>query len=950
MHGSMYQDAADPMDYVHESIIRDSTSCAIGGHVSRAILEHRDVTQTTEVDILDDGYLRRNQHLRAEEDLRTQVIMGTMDTIGVTSSSKLGYNLFQWARSTISSQWSGTERQRLHQELLGLESGLQYLMDTLPAMYDLIDQAEWRSHTRRVAELLPNLKDVVYDADDLLDEFAWYMQNVKLEGNGSQSLSMDFFNSVIQGSFIKSVNGIRDRLDNISTRLLNMGLHEASTRFDKSVRPETSSFLNETKIFGRGMELTKIIEFLCKPRNSISANPKRQKRNTDVDVSRRTSATNQVSSESSITALTVLPIVGIGGVGKTTLAQHICSNAQVKSHFDLIIWVCVSDDFDVKRLTKEVIESCPGKQARTGNLNSLQNVISDIVSSKKFLIVLDDMWDDVLKENGQCWKRFCAPLRKVLQGSVMLVTTRDQKVAERVGTRDPITLDGLKDDVIWNFFKLCVFESESSKNNNPELERIGRKIVPKLKGSPLAAKTLGRILRMNLQAEHWNDVLESELWKLRQEETEILPALQLSFMYLPFHLKRCFSLCAIYPKDYKFQKGYLSEIWVAEGFVEPQGDIPVKHIGSEYFDELLYRSFFQEVQGEYVIHDLLHDMAQKVSEHDCFILKRSDFKSIPRNIRHLSILSSADIDYCTLSGLRHFTKLRTLLCNKPLATPPSLVATWCSELSRLRVIVFSTTHELPPSIGNLKHLRYLQISRACPFKSLPTEVSWLYNLQIFRAPYCKLESLPSDFSKLICLQIFESHGFSCDSMFRRFQRDKFYYKASVDVDDDEQGLGFRLIKHINQLSELVIYNIGKPISKEHAAEAQLHSKKYLEKLILKWSLLRKPEVNDIEVLQFLQPPTCLKSLLLQGYPGVSLHSWFPPQNLPSLMSPSLISFDGLESSPVSSITDLIIGGSKNLSSLEHVIHPTYMPAIKKIIINDCKKLVSVPAERFGNLH
>uniref|UniRef100_A0ACD5Y923 Uncharacterized protein n=1 Tax=Avena sativa TaxID=4498 RepID=A0ACD5Y923_AVESA len=911
MHGSMYQDAAKPMDYVHESIIR------------------------------------------AEGNIHTPITMGITNTIVVTSGSKLCDDLFQWARCTISSRWNGLEGQRLHHELFCLESGLQYLMDTLPAMYDLIDRVEWRSHKHRVAELLPNLKDAVYDADDLLDEFRWYTLNLKVEGNRSQSLSVDFFNSFIQGSFIKSVNGIRGRLDNISTRLLNMGLHEVSTRFDKSLRPETSSSPNETKIFGRDMELKKIIRFLCEPRNNNIANHKCQKGNNAVDVSISTSSSNQVSSESSIKDLTVLPIVGIGGVGKTSLAQHICSDARVKSHFDLIIWVFVSDDFDVKRLTKEAIESCPGQQASTNNLNTLQILLSNIVSKKRFLIVLDDMWDDVLKENRQSWNRFRAPFNNVLQGSVILVTTRSRQVADGVGTTDPIILDGLKDDIFWNFFKLCVFESGSSNNNDPELERIGRSIVPKLKGSPLAAKTLGRILRMNLQAAHWNAILESELWKLRQEDNEILPALRLSYMYLPFHLKRCFSLCALYPKDYKFQKGHLAEFWVAEGFVEPQGDIPVQDIGCEYFNDLLDRSFFQEVQSEYVIHDLLHDMAQKVSEFDCFIIKgRSDFKSIPLNVRHLSILSSADIDYSNLLALCRFKKLRTLLCNKPFAnnkTPPSLMAAWCSEFLRLRVIVFASTDDLPASIGNLKHLRYLQISRVCPLKSLPPELCWLYNLQILSMQQCKLESLPSDFRKLICLQRFESHGFRCDSVFRRFQKEEIYFKVWVDAEDDEQGLGIRLIKNINQLSELVIYNIGKSIIKEHASEAQLQNKKYLEKLNLKWSLLWNPQDIDIEVLQFLQPPPCLKSLLLHGYRGLSLPSWFPPHNLPSLMSPSFISSSGLESSSVRGITDLIIDGCENLSSLEHVIHPAYIPALKKIKIKDCKELVSVPAERFWEL-
>uniref|UniRef100_A0ACD5YVF8 Uncharacterized protein n=1 Tax=Avena sativa TaxID=4498 RepID=A0ACD5YVF8_AVESA len=950
MHGTMYQDVADRMGYVHKFINRYPASRAIGGHASRAILEHRHVDQISEVDIPGDGHLKRNPYLRAERNLRTPDTMGIVDTIGVTIGSKLCDNLFRWARSTISSQWSGTERQRLHQELLCLKSGLEYLMDTLPAMYDLIDRAEWRSHKRRVAELLPNLKDAVYDADDLLDEFRWYILNMEVEGNESQSLSMDFFNGVIQGSFIKSMNGIRDRLDNISTCLINMGLHEVSTRFEKSVRPETSSFPSEENFTGRETELKNIIEFLCEPRNNSSANSKRQKGNSAVDVS--TSISTQVSSQSSKTYLPVLPIVGIGGVGKTTLAQHICSNAQVNSHFDKIIWVCVSDDFDVKRLTKEIIESCPGKQATTENLNSLQNILSDIVSSKKFLIILDDMWDDALKENGQCWKRFCAPLKNVLQGSVMLVTTRCQKVAEKVGTRDPITLEGLKDEVFWNFFKLCVFESGSSSNNDPELERIGRSIVLKLKGSPLAAKTLGRILRMNLQAEHWNAILESELWKLKQEDTEILPALRLSYMYLPFHLKRCFSLCALYPKDYKFQKCCLAEIWVAQGFVEPQGGIPVQDIGCEYFNDLLHRSFFQKVQDEYVIHDLLHDVAQKVSEFDCFIVRRrSDFKIIPPNVRHLSILSSTDIDYSSLKGLSCFTKLRTLICNKPLVKktiPPSLVATWCSEFPRLRVIGFATTYELPPSIGNLKHLRYLQISKACPFKSLPTEFFWLYNLQIVCVQKCKIESLPTDFNKLISLQRFESHGFVCVSRCRRSQREEFYYKVSVDAANDEHGLGFRLIKNINQICELVIY-IGKSISKEHATEAQLHNKKYLEKLNLKWYLWRNPVDNVIDVLQCLQPPTCLKSLLLNGYRGVSLPSWFQPHNFPNLMPPSFISVDGPGSSSVPSITDLIIDRCENLSSLDHVIHPAYIASLKKMTIKNCKNLVSVRAERFGDL-
>ena len=190
--------------------------------------------------------------------------------------------------------------------------------------------------------------------------------------------------------------------------LHNLGLHGIAQRFDKLVRPETTSLPNETKIFGRAKELKQVFGLL-----GVPTGPKRKRAKSLANASTSLSANNQVSNESRITYLPVLPIVGIGGVGKTTLAQHVCSHPRVRSHFDLIIWICVSDDFDVKRLTKEAIQSCTKKEGANDNLNSLQRALSNHVNNKRLLIVLDDMWDDSLKENGQCWKRFCAPFRSV---------------------------------------------------------------------------------------------------------------------------------------------------------------------------------------------------------------------------------------------------------------------------------------------------------------------------------------------------------------------------------------------------------------------------------------------------------------------------------------------------------------------------------------------------------
>jgi hypothetical protein len=457
--------------------------------------------------------------------------MNIISYIKVVIEAITGFNecdtFFQRFRS-LGSRSNGTESEE-HKEddVLKLQNSLQCLQDTLPAMYNFIDRVEWRSHEDSVAELLPKLKAAVYDAEDLLEDFRCYEQKVKIEGSAiSVEPGNKLFHDVIQGNF-KKLTHIKERLGNQFGLLERMGLHQATPRFDRSVRPETTRFPTESKIFGRDDEIKELIRLL-----GVSASnrrgPSRPKRKRSAIPS---SSSNQVcatldNNEATITSVPVLPIFGIGGVGKTTLAQNICSHPQVKKHFDVIVWICVSDDFDVKRLTKEAIEQFSGKAATKDNLDSLQVDLADSIKKRRFLIVLDDMW----AENGELWKTFYAPFKHVLEGSMMLVTTRSEKVANIVRTMDPFLLEGLKDNVFQSFFKLCVFGSDSS-NNNPVLERIGEKILRKLKGSPLAAKTLGRLLGMSFDPAHWNMILNSQLWQHKQEDTEIIPALRLSYIY-----------------------------------------------------------------------------------------------------------------------------------------------------------------------------------------------------------------------------------------------------------------------------------------------------------------------------------------------------------------------------------------------------------------------------------
>ena len=71
------------------------------------------------------------------------------------------------------------------------------------------------------------------------------------------------------------------------------------------------------------------------------------------------------------------------------------------------------------------------------DMDVLRGALANGLNTRRFLLILDNMWN----ENEQDWKDFCEPFRNVLQGSMMLVTTRSPKVADVVRTTDPFPLE-----------------------------------------------------------------------------------------------------------------------------------------------------------------------------------------------------------------------------------------------------------------------------------------------------------------------------------------------------------------------------------------------------------------------------------------------------------------------------------------------------------------------------
>lgn len=634
---------------------------------------------------------------------------------------------------------------------------LNYCLLDLP---DLINHAEWLSYIKddkEVAKLLPDLKGRVNDAYDLLEEFRYHHQ-LQSEQPGD-----DFLKIITDGNLVREILDDLNCLRNTMGCIIDRRARAEPQQFGKLLRPAMSSFYDKSKVRTLHKEVDKVLELLEVETCCSPGTRKRRISGKSTTISKRASRTDTVPCSTSArvectseeASTTVLAISGIGGVGKTTLARQVFNDERSKRNFDLRIWISVSDDFNVRRLTKEFIQSALENLMQSDNLCSLQQTLTERIVSLKFLLVLDDVWDDVYTNQDNRWHDFLEPLKSARQGSAILLTTRSQRVADLVNGNMHFHLEGLPTTMFDEFFEACAFGVDHCVAN-PELNPIGKRIIPHLKRSPLAAETLGRILKPMLDREHWGWVAGRELWELKQEKYDILPILRLSYLYLPAHLRSCFLFCSMYPKGHQFDKDTLINTWIAAGLIESCKGGKLESNGHQYFAELLHRSLLHidassPTSSIYVIHELMHDMAKLVSENEWFVVKdETDLQKIPEDVRHLSIIGGTGLNETNLQMLCKYKKLRSVVCHgldSDILTPAAKC--WFEVLTKIRMLGFVSckVNYLPENIGNLKLLQYLNIGE-CTFEELPPSFWQLKSLRIVDAQKCRIQQIPEEFNQL----------------------------------------------------------------------------------------------------------------------------------------------------------------------------------------------------------
>ncbi|KAB2607316.1 disease resistance RPP13-like protein 1 [Pyrus ussuriensis x Pyrus communis] len=737
---------------------------------------------------------------------------------------------------------------------------------TLSTIAAVLSDAEERQLTDHLVKLwLDDLRDLAYDVEDMLDKFATQMLKRMIEGRVSASNKVR--NSLFKIKFNWDMNSemkkITERLQDISARKVEFGLKDTGTSAKESRSLPSSDVLDEKLLVGRDGDKGKIIELLSRKYEHADA-----------------------------VNFGVVAIVGMAGVGKTTLAQLVFNNKDdAMKDFELKVWVSVSDDFDVVRVTKAILQSITSRPLQVEEFSKMQHDLSEQLRGKKFLIVLDDIWDKDDYDLYDLWTRLQSPFGVGAGGSKIIVTTRDRNVAKITGAAGVHNLECMADDDCMEIFERHAFgEINNGKPVNYEVIRM--KIVGKCCGLPLAARTLGGLLRRQ-EKEEWGEILDNKLWNLA-DKSGLLPVLKLSYHYLPSHLKRCFAYCSILPNDYEFGEKQLVLLWMAEGLIQQKHDDnkQMEDLGRDYFRELLARSLFQESSknnSRYVMHDLVNDLARWAAGEICFRLEDKQGDNLQstcfRRARHSSFIAGQFDGVTRFEDFPKAERLRTFL---PLSLSDSswgrnylsrqVTFDLLPKLQYLRVLSFNGygITELPNSIGDLRYLRYLDLSYTA-ITCLPKSTSTLYNLQTLILEGCyKLKSLPADLSNLIKLRHLNNSGASSlEGM--PLQLGRLTNLQSLPLFVASEGSDQSGIREIGPLSQLRgtlrLSRLENVTDVEDARRANLKCKERLDSLVLEWSHSSDTGETESAVLDMLQPHTKIKELTIKSYAGKEFSSW-----------------------------------------------------------------------------
>ncbi|AQK48357.1 Disease resistance protein RGA2 [Zea mays] len=613
--------------------------------------------------------------------------------------------------------------------------------------------------------------------------------------------------------------------------------------------------------------------------------------------------------------------------GKSTLAQYVCDYEKAEGqHFDPVMFIHVSQTFRVDKIFRDMLrEIRKDRQSDSNSVKCLHDELKEKLRGKCFLLVLDDLW--VSRENQEERAILLTVLDAGQSGSRVLVTAQKKDVA-------------------------AAFIA------------IGRKIAKKLGRSPIAAVTVAARLRSNSSIDFWETTANLDMLD------ETMGALWWSYQQLGVDVRRCFAYCSTFPRGYRLVRDELVHIWIAQGFINTRVNATEQpeDIGLHYINELRTFSFLQiertvfgtETEA-FTIHDLLHELAERVSGSECFrVVSNSSPKHIPQEVRHLFVGTGTDSRSAITKKILGLVNLRTLIIveeysenkRKTFAAEDAeersgralvneeVLDRMFRSLRKLRALVVTTRqyHErallVPASIDQMKHLRYLSFNLDCSHRSVelifPSTFSKLYHMQSIYAE--KISCAKDVTQNLTSLRHSSSSsmGFANVGRLTSLQSLRYFQVKR------EQGHELKQLKHLNNLrGTLAIDGLGIVRSKEEALEAHLASKERLRKLELSFSVRQAGDPNAVaEILNRLLPP--------EDPTNHRYHGWMMGGQTPDVAAEVL---EGL--CPPKDLAALTINrykGSRYPSWMLSSQSPGALKYLQELELHNCNRLASFPEE------
>ncbi|GJN07550.1 hypothetical protein PR202_ga25390 [Eleusine coracana subsp. coracana] len=300
---------------------------------------------------------------------------------------------------------------------------------------------------------------------------------------------------------------------------------------------------------------------------------------------------------------TLIAVCGMGGIGKTTLVTRVYKEVAT-SHFEYAAWVAVSHGFTTDDLLGKILKELRRNSGATSlnaesdtdaDYRSLMAAVQGHLCKRKYLVVLDDVWD------AHLWgKLLHLAFPDDAAGSRVVITTRSNQVAKAATLDRTMMLEPLQWHEAWTLFCNVTFRDVPNRTCPSHLEGIATNMLKRCHGLPMAIVSISKLLALRQRTEFaWRNACNNLVWDKSSDDLGIGEAasiLNLSIDDLPHHLKKCFLSCSVYPEDLWLKRKILIRRWVALGLVQDKpGHCSAEDVADEYLDQLIQRNLMHPV-------------------------------------------------------------------------------------------------------------------------------------------------------------------------------------------------------------------------------------------------------------------------------------------------------------------------------------------------------------------